>query len=109
MQDRPALDVLPRNFFALLRTLTMEPASTSNPNELTASQGRNKNSSRPFPMILTSPVNIISFQQDMKPIVQYKFSLRTTGTGIRIVNHLMAGWAMVINIIQMTTKCPSPY
>jgi len=50
----------------------------------------NKNSYRPPPVILTSLVNIISFQKVIKRIAHDQISLRTTGAGILIVTHCVA-------------------
>jgi len=59
-----------RNFFAPLRTFSMEMESTSN---LVAPQDGNKKSMRLPSIILTSPVNIVSFQHSIKPIAQDYF------------------------------------
>jgi hypothetical protein len=49
--------------------------------------------------MLTSPDNVIAFQQDIKLISQDHFSLRTTGSGIRIVTHCMADCKAILSYL----------
>jgi hypothetical protein len=85
----------------------METTSTPNPDEPVALQGgdvavvprnNNKKFIRPPRINLTSPVNIISFQQDIKHTAQ-EFSMRTTGAGIRIATHYTTDHTAILSYL----------
>jgi hypothetical protein len=73
----------------------METKSTPNFDDPISPQVSNNKSARLPTVILTCPVNIISFQQDVKPIEQDQFLLRTTPPGIRIATHFMADYKAI--------------
>jgi hypothetical protein len=77
----------------------MEQASISNTDEPVAPQDSNKKSARPRPVTLTSPGDIISFQQEIKSISQDHFSLGTTGARIRIFTHYMGDYKVSLSYL----------
>jgi hypothetical protein len=83
-QDQSALAVTTRNFFVLLKALSMEAESTPNSWDAVAPQGSNKKSEGPFPFCQHNfPPNCC--QTYFKGSVL----LRTTETGSRIVTDPM--------------------
>jgi hypothetical protein len=60
-------------------------------------EGSTRKSERPPPIILISPVNLISFQREIKPLLRDQFSLLTSGAGIRIITHSMADYKAVLS------------
>jgi hypothetical protein len=77
-----------RNFFAPLRTTSMDTDSSSTettPQE-TATAAK---ISRPPPIILTSTVNLIQLQKQLKNVLKEDFEFRTTRNGTRIVTRDM--------------------
>jgi hypothetical protein len=73
----------------------MEKASITNPDESAVPQGSNKRFDSLHPIILTSPVKIISLQQDIKSIAQDHFSLQTTRARIHTVTFCMADYKVI--------------
>jgi hypothetical protein len=63
--------VVTQNFFALLRTVTMEDAEVCGK---TPSSDNNLDKDRPRPTVLTSEVNLLSLQGDFKAVVMGSFS-----------------------------------
>jgi hypothetical protein len=60
-----------------------------------ASEGSTRNSEMPRRIILTCPVNLISFQKKkkkkkIKPLLRDQFSLRTSRAGVRVITHSKA-------------------
>jgi hypothetical protein len=49
----------------------------------------NYNNSAPPQSSEEEHTNLLSFQKEMKPLMGYQFSLRTTGTGFRIVTYII--------------------
>lgn len=60
-------------------------------------EGSTRKSERPPPIILISPVNLISFQREIKPLLRDQFSLLTSGAGIRIITHSMADYKAMLS------------
>jgi len=42
---------------------------------------------------------MIPFQQDIKPIAQYRFALRSSGAGFRILTHCMADYKATLSYL----------
>jgi hypothetical protein len=84
-------EVPTRNFFAPLRTTSMDTdsSSTENTPQETATTPTAAKTGRPPPIILTSTVNLIQLQKQLKNILKEDFEFRTTRNGTRIVTRVM--------------------
>jgi hypothetical protein len=56
----------------------------------TPSSHNNLDKGRPTPIVLTSEVNFLSFQKDLKAVVTGEFFFRNTASGTRITTKSMA-------------------
>jgi hypothetical protein len=52
----------------------------------------------PAPIVLTSEVNLLSFQRDLKTVVTGEF-FRNTASGIRITSNSMADYKAIQNLL----------
>jgi hypothetical protein len=85
---RPQVDLPTRNFYAPLRT-EMELEDNSKQQEPTNQAGR------PPPIILTSAVNLLQLQKQLRSIVQGSFEFWTTKTGTRVVTKEMVDFSAI--------------
>jgi hypothetical protein len=94
--SRPPKEKTTRNFFAPLRTAKMDidsggsDASSSN----TMAPGK---TGRTHPIILTSAVNLIQLQKQVKGVVSEDFEFRSTRNGTRVITRGMADFQSVIS------------
>jgi len=95
-QEKSALAILTCNFFASLRIFNMEMESTWNPNDPVGPRDNSNKFYRPPPIILTSPVSVISFQEIVKYFAQDHISLRTTGPGILILSNCLTDYRLIL-------------
>jgi hypothetical protein len=73
--------VVTKNDFAPLRAVPMEGAEVC---DETPSLDNNLEKGRPPPIVLTSEVNLLSLQKDLKAVVSREFFIRNTASGTRI-------------------------
>jgi hypothetical protein len=88
----PAPRVETKNFFAPLRATntsmdTDSPGADSSPADKT--EGK---SARPPPIMLTSVVNLIKLQKELKSVAKQSFELRNTKSGTRVVTKDMVDY-----------------
>jgi hypothetical protein len=88
--------VAKKNFFAPLRVVPIEGAEVC---DETPSSDNNLEKGRPPPIILTSEVNILSLQKDLKAVVTGEFFFRNTAFGTRITNKSMADYKIIQNLL----------
>jgi hypothetical protein len=90
----PAQTKIPtvRNYFAPLQTPQMDAEETESPAE---EQTRPNVSGRPPPIVLTSAVNLIHLQKELKGIVKGSFEFRSTRNGTRVVTREMADYSAI--------------
>jgi hypothetical protein len=86
--------VVTKNFFAPLRAVPMEGAEVC---DETPSSDNNLEKGRPLPIILTSEVNILSLQEDLKAVVTEEFFFQNTASGTRITTKSMADCKTIQN------------
>jgi hypothetical protein len=92
--DTPASVAATRNFFAPLRTAIMDTdcaCTETNPEE-EAVPGK---AGRPPPIVLTSAVNLIQLQKQLKVVVSGDFEVRNTRNGTRVITRGMADFQSV--------------
>jgi hypothetical protein len=87
--------VVTKNYFAPLRTVPMEGAEEC---DETPSSHNNLEKGRPPPIVLTSEVNLLSLQKDLKAVVTGDFSFRNTASGTRITTKSMAYYKTIQNL-----------
>jgi hypothetical protein len=87
------------NFFAPLRTADMEVEYTEGNNDQTdgdrQQQLQNSQRSRPPPIILTSAINLIQLQKQLKGFVKGSFEFQNTRNGTRVVTKEMAEFSAI--------------
>jgi hypothetical protein len=86
--------VVTKNFFAPLRAVPMEGAEVCDEKP---SSEHNLQKGRP-PIVLTSEVNFLSLQKDLKAVVTGEFFFRNTGSGTRITTKSMADYKTIQNL-----------
>jgi hypothetical protein len=88
-----------RNFFAPLRTAGMDLDPTEDTNNQTdgeqQQQPPNSQRGRPPPIILTSIINLIQLQKQLRSLVKGNFEFRNTRNGTRIVTKGMADYSAI--------------
>jgi hypothetical protein len=62
-----------------------------------------KPTERPTPIILTSPVNFLSFRKEINRLLCNQLSLRTTAVAVRIVSHSMDDYKAVVSYLSQNT------
>jgi hypothetical protein len=82
-----------RNYFAPLRTPQMEAEESEPPTE--EQQTSPVVSGRPPPIVLTSAINLIQLQNNLKSIVKGNFEFRSTRNGTRVVTREMADYSAI--------------
>jgi hypothetical protein len=87
-----------RNFFAPLGT-TMETdtagAAPKDQPEQQSQQAAANKGGRPPPIVMTSTINLISLQKDLKQIVKGPFEFRNTKIGSKVVSKEMADYSAI--------------
>jgi hypothetical protein len=92
--DTPSKEVATRNFFAPLRTSDMDTDFTNTeatPREAAAPA----KPGRPPPVILTSAINLILLQKQLKGVVSENFEFRSTRNGTRVITRNLADFQCV--------------
>jgi hypothetical protein len=87
-------EVATRNFFAPLQVsdMDMDSANTEATPRDAAAPAK---TGRPPPKILTSAVNLILLQKQLKGVVSENFEFRSTRNGIRVITRSMADFQSV--------------
>jgi hypothetical protein len=90
----PPKEITTRNFFAPLRTAKMdtESAGSEAPSSEATAPGK---TGRPPPIILTSTVNLIQLQKQLKGVVSEDFEFRSTRNGTRVITRGIADFLSV--------------
>jgi hypothetical protein len=91
----PAVKVPNRNFFAPLRTASMETDSPATESSPTAEEAVPTKSARPPPIILTSATNLIQLQKKLKGVAKQSFEFRNTKNGTRVITKDMVDFQAV--------------
>jgi hypothetical protein len=84
------------NFFAPPRAVAMEDAEECGE---TPSSDNNLDKGRPSPTALTSEVNLLSLQKDLKAVVTGEFFFRNTASGTRITIKSMADYRAIQSLL----------
>jgi hypothetical protein len=92
--DTPHKEVATRNFFAPLRASDMDTDST-NTEATSREAAAPAKPSRPPPIVLTSAVNLILLQKQLKGVVSENFQFRNTRNGTRVNSRSMADFQSV--------------
>jgi hypothetical protein len=90
----PTSTVTTKNFLAPLWTITMDtdaPVTEANSTETSATE----KSGRPPPIILTSAINLIQLQKQLKGVAQQGFEFRNTKNGTMLVTKDMVDYQAV--------------
>jgi hypothetical protein len=85
-----------KNYFAPLRAVPMEGAEVCGE---TPSSGKNLVKGRPTPIVLSSEVNFLSLQKELKVVVTGKFFFRNTTSGTWITTKSMADYKTMQNLL----------
>jgi hypothetical protein len=92
--DTPPKEVATRNFFAPLRTSDMDTDSTNT--EATPREAATPaKPGRPPPMVLTSAVNLILLQKQLKGVVSENFEFRSKRNGTRVMTRNLADFQRI--------------
>jgi hypothetical protein len=89
----PATTVVPtKTYFAPLRAITTGKSGERMESVIPTQQQKNaaKGTERPSPIILTTTVNLLKFQTEVKAVTCGNFEFRNTRNGIRVVTKEMA-------------------
>jgi hypothetical protein len=93
------LEIPTRNFFAPLRTADKEVEHTEDNSDRTDGDHQQQSPSsrrgRPLPIILTSAINLIQLQKQLKSFVKSSFEFRKTRNGTRVVTKEMADFSTI--------------
>lgn len=93
--DLPTTNVVTtRNFYAPLRAAEMETDPSTTEGSSSASTASAK-PGRPPPIILTSAVNLIQLQKQLKNVVEGNFEFRSTRNGTRVITKSLADFQSV--------------
>jgi hypothetical protein len=96
-----AAQVPTRNFFAPLRAVNMETENVEaapKPTDQSEEQGQHQTlteAGRPPPIVLTSTVNLMSLQKDLKLSVKGHFKFRNTRAGTKVISKEMANYSAI--------------
>jgi hypothetical protein len=101
----PPKEITTRNFFATLRAANMDTDSADSEDSTSAATAPGK-TGRPPPIILTSAVNLIQLQKQLKGVVSEDFEFRNTRNGTRVITRGMADFKFVKSYFE-TTTCPT--
>jgi hypothetical protein len=90
----PPMEITTRNFFSPLRAakIDTESAGSGAPSSEATAPGK---TGRPPPIILTSAVNLIQLQKQLKGVVSEDFEFRSTRNGARVITRGMADFQSV--------------
>jgi hypothetical protein len=82
-----------KNYYAPLRTVEMD---TEDAGDSPAPKGeqQQKKTGRPPPVVLTSAINLINFQDNLKVVVKGNYEFRSTRNGTRVVTREMADYSL---------------
>jgi hypothetical protein len=83
----PPKAVSTRNFFAPLRTTDMDTQNTGTKNTLPEQEAPRK-SGRPPPIVMTSTINLIRLQSDLKEHVKGEYEFQNTRNGTCITEEM---------------------
>jgi hypothetical protein len=92
--------VVTKNFFAQLRAVAMEGAEVC---DETPSSENNLEKGRPPHIVLTSEINFLLLQKDLKVAVTGEFFFRNTASGTGITTESMADYKTIQN--HLSQKC----
>jgi hypothetical protein len=98
-----------RNFYAPLTTMDVEIQNeiTEETDPSTQQQQQTaKGAGRPPPIVLTSSVNLIKLERDIKSIAKNKYEFRTTRNGIRVMTKEMADYSAIKHHLEQNTFHP---
>jgi hypothetical protein len=87
--------VATRNFYAPLRSGDMDTQSAREDVGVTDLEGAANFTGRPPPIVLTSAVNLIKTEKDIRSKVKGDFHLKTTWNGVRVVTREMADYVAI--------------
>jgi hypothetical protein len=88
--------VVTKNYFAPLRAVPMEGVEVC---EETPSSDKNLDKSRPTPIVLTSEVNLLSFQKDLEAVETGEFFFRNTASGTQITTKSTADYKTIQKLL----------
>jgi hypothetical protein len=88
-----------RNFFAPLRTSGMNTETAGAENTLPEQEAPRK-SCRPPPIVLTSIINLIQLQSDLKEHAKREYEFRNTRNGTRIIMKEMADYSAMKSYLE---------
>jgi hypothetical protein len=89
-----SINVTTKNFFAPFRTLNVDTDASGTESSETEEPVPRK-SSRPPPIVLTSTINLIQLQKQLKGIAKQQFEFRSTRNGTRITTKDMVDYQSV--------------
>jgi hypothetical protein len=90
----PPKEVPTRNYFAPLRAAEMETDSAGSEASSCKATAPGR-TGRPPPIVLTSAVNLIQLQKQLKGVISEDFEFRSTRNGTRIIMRSMADFQSV--------------
>jgi hypothetical protein len=97
-------DAVPtRNFFAPLRSTDMEADHGRDADDSTEGQQQQAPSSqagRPPPIVLTSQLNLIQLQRQLKGLLKGNFDFRSTRNGARVVTKELANFSTICSHVE---------
>jgi hypothetical protein len=93
-KSTPAKEVATRNFFAPLRTTTMDTDSSVT-EATTPEEAVPGKAGGPPPIILTSDTNLIQLQRQLKTVAKGDFEFRNTKNGTRVITKSMTDFEAV--------------
>jgi hypothetical protein len=101
-KQRPKGEVATKNFFAPLRTAEMDVERTpeEGATEVTTKEAPTNKAGRPPPIILTSTVNLIQLQREVRDIVEGDFEFRNTRSGTRITTKNLGDFSAIRKFLE---------
>jgi hypothetical protein len=96
-KPQPQGEVATKNFFAPLRTADMDVERIPEEGETdeSAREAPTSKAGRPPPIILTSALNLIQLQRNVREIVKGDFEFRNTRSGTRIITKNMGDFSAI--------------
>jgi hypothetical protein len=86
--------VATKNYYATLNTMEMETPKEGNDSE-TSEVDNPRTTGRPPPLVLTSAINLIHLQSELKELVKGNFKLVNTKSGTRIISREMSDYSVI--------------
>jgi hypothetical protein len=97
--------VVTKNFFAPLRAVPMKGTEVCDER---LSPNDNLGKGRPSPTVLTSVVNLLNLQMDLKTVVTWEF-FRNTASGTRFTNKSLAHYKAIQNLLSQKGHPSLPF